>query len=97
MTSEKNDPFYGNPPRMPVLELTMVQEFRLRQIEDALNNEDIDKEALVTVFLALQHQNFVLSNTVKNLVSKWGKPPEKDRFTINEVESLFGNLFGTKD
>ena len=62
---------------MPVLELTMEQEFRLRQIEDTLNNKDVDKEDLITVFMALQHQNFVLGNTIKNLISKWGETTRK--------------------
>jgi hypothetical protein len=82
---------------MPVLKLTMEQEFRLRQIEDALKSPEVDKDDLITVFIALQHQNFVLGNTVKNLIDKWGKPPEKDRYTTDEVGLLFGTLFGTKD
>jgi hypothetical protein len=32
---------------------------------------DADKEDIITVFMALQKQNFVLSNTVSNLVKKW--------------------------
>ena len=30
-----------------------------------------DKEDIITVFMALQRQNFVLSNTVSNLVKQW--------------------------
>ena len=43
----------------------------MRRIEDALNNSELDIEDLKTVFIALQHQCFVLSNTVSNLVKEW--------------------------
>ena len=36
---------------------------------------DADKEDIITVFMALQKQNFVLSNTVSNLVKKWPNHP----------------------
>jgi hypothetical protein len=49
----------------------MEQQFKMKQIENALRNEETRKEDIITVFLALQHQNFVLSNTVSNLVKKW--------------------------
>ena len=58
-------------PPMPVIELTMEQEFKMRQIEDALNKPDARKEDIVTVFIALQHQNFVLSNNLKQLLMQW--------------------------
>ena len=58
-------------PPMPVTELTMEQEFKMRQIEDALNKPDARKEDIVTVFIALQHQNFVLSNNLKQLLMQW--------------------------
>jgi hypothetical protein len=32
------------------------------------------KEDIITIFMALQHQNFVLSNTVSNLVKQWPMP-----------------------
>ena len=56
---------------MPVTELTMEQSFKMRQIEDALNKPDARKEDIVTVFIALQHQNFVLSNNLKQLLMEW--------------------------
>jgi hypothetical protein len=46
----------------------------MRQIEDALKNEESAKEDIITVFLALQKQNFVLSNSLTNLVKNWPKP-----------------------
>ena len=56
---------------MPVTELTMEQSFKMRQIEDALNQPGSRKEDIVTVFIALQHQNFVLSNNLKQLLMQW--------------------------
>lgn len=41
----------------------------MRQIEDALPNAS--KEDLITVYLALQRQCFVLGNNVKQLLQKW--------------------------
>jgi len=49
----------------------MEQEFKMRQIEDALNKPDSRKEDIVTVFIALQHQNFILSNNLKQLLMQW--------------------------
>ena len=54
---------------MPIVELTVEQQFKMRQIEDALPNAS--KEDLITVYLALQRQCFVLGNNVKQLLSKW--------------------------
>ena len=49
-----------------------------------------------TIFVALQHQNFLLANSVTNLVKKWPKPP-KVQTTTNEDLSMFGILLETKD
>ena len=54
---------------MPVTELTMEQSFKLRRLEDLL--PEADKKDIITIFLALQKQNFCLANTVSNLVTKW--------------------------
>lgn len=43
----------------------------MKQIENAIRSDDANKEDIITIFLALQHQNFVLTNTVSNLVKKW--------------------------
>ena len=72
----------------------MEQEFKMRQIEDAIRG-DIDKEDLITVFLALQRQCFVLGNNMSNLLKQWNKP--QDRLTTNEVLSKFGISSETKD
>lgn len=47
----------------------MEQEFKMRKIDDYLAMAN--KEDIITVFVALQRQNFVLSNTVSNLVKQW--------------------------
>ena len=55
------------------MELTMEQQFKLRQLEDLLKTAD--KADIITVYLALQKQNFCLSNTVSNLVKQWPNRP----------------------
>ena len=55
------------------MELTMEQHFKLRRLEDLLPKAD--KEDIITLFLALQKQNFCLSNTVTNLVKQWPNLP----------------------
>ena len=67
MTSTSNSPFFGPPP--PIIELTLEQDLKIRRLNDLL--PDAEKDDIITVFLALQKQNFVLSNTVSNLVKKW--------------------------
>ena len=47
----------------------MEQDLKMRRLNDLL--PDATKEDIITVFLALQKQNFVLSNTVSNLVKQW--------------------------
>ena len=47
----------------------MEQEFNLRQLEDLLKRAD--KEDIITVFLALQHQCHVMRNTIEKLVQEW--------------------------
>ena len=95
MTSTPSPSNYGPPP--PVTDVTLEQEFKLRQIEDALNKDETRKEDIITVFMALQKQNFVLSNSLSNLLKKWPRPTQLDQTTIDEVISKFGNSFETKD
>ena len=47
----------------------MEQQFKLRRMDDLL--PEANKDDLITIFMALQRQNFVLSNTVSNLVKHW--------------------------
>jgi len=51
----------------------MEQQFKLRMLKDTL--QEASKEDIITVFEALQHQNFVLCNTVANLIKKWPTHP----------------------
>jgi hypothetical protein len=47
----------------------------MRLIADKLKRDDVRKEDIITVFLALQKQNFVLSNSLMNLIESWPKEP----------------------
>ncbi len=67
MTNQDEMSFIGLPP--PVTELTMEQQFKLRRMDDLL--PEANKDDLITIFMALQRQNFVLSNTISNLVKHW--------------------------
>jgi hypothetical protein len=75
----------------------MEQQFKLRQIEDALRNPESKKEDIITIFMALQRQCFVLGNSMSNLVKKWPQPTQLDLTTIDEVLSKFGISSETKD
>jgi hypothetical protein len=51
------------------MEMTVEQQFKMRRLNDLL--PESRKEDIITVLLALQHQNFYLTNTVSNLVKQW--------------------------
>ena len=70
--------------------LTMEQEFTLRRLTDLL--PAAGKEDIITVFLALQKQNYCLTNTVKNLLKEW-----PTQHTTGEEGLKFGTLFEIKD
>ena len=53
----------------PSTKLTLEQEFKLRLVEDNLRKNYHKKEDVITVFLALQKQNFILGNNLKNLIN----------------------------
>ena len=65
----------------------------MRQLEIVLAKDETKKEDLITVFLALQKQNFVLINSLTNLVEKWPKVQP----TTNEELSMFGILLENRD
>jgi len=67
MTQSNIPSFLGPPP--PIIEPTVEQSFKLRRLEDLLPKAD--KEDIITLFMALQRQNFALANTVSNLVKQW--------------------------
>jgi len=75
----------------------MEQQFKLRQIEDALRNPESKKEDIITIFMALQRQCFVLGNSMSNLVKKWPTPTQPDPTITDEVLSKFGISSETKD
>jgi hypothetical protein len=64
------------------MELTMEQSFKLRRLEDLLPKAE--KEDIVTLFMALQRQNFCLANTVTNLIKQWPTPAHTDLHTTKE-------------
>ena len=72
----------------------MEQQFKMRRIEDAITSPETEKEDLITVFLALQRQCFVLGNNMNQLLQQWNKP---DLSTTEEVLSKFGITSETKD
>jgi len=76
MTSIEENPSYGPPP--PITELTTEQDFRMRQLEILLPKDEVVKEDIVTLLLALQKQNFILSNSMMNLVKSWPRPLDND-------------------
>ena len=92
MTSKRTSQSFGLP--APITQLTVEQDLKLRLIEDKLKQGYHDnKDDIITFVMALQHQNFVLSNSITNLVHKWPKVPP----IINEELSMFGILLETKD
>ena len=94
MTSQIKDPYPGLP--APITELTVEQDLKLRLLYDNLIKPETQKEDIITVFMALQEQAFVLSNSITNLVHKWPKPPPVPAIT-NEELSKSGILFVIKD
>ena len=62
-----NNQSFGPPP--PVVEMTVEQSFKLSRIEDLIPKAS--PKDLQTVLLALQRQNFALSNTIVNLLKHW--------------------------
>ena len=73
MTSTKENLNFGPPP--PITKLTTEQDLKMRLIADKLKRDDVRKEDIITVFLALQKQNFVLSNSLMHLVDSWPQEP----------------------
>jgi len=96
MTSKTNDQYFGIPE--PITKLTMEQDLKMRLIEDKLKSGyHNNKEDIITFIVALQHQNFVLSNSITNLVEKWPLTIQSDQTIINEVGPMFGLLLESKD
>jgi hypothetical protein len=62
-------------------------------MEILLEKPETKREDIITLILALQRQNFVLCNSLTNLVDKWPKVHP----TINEVPAMFGILLENRD
>ena len=87
MTQKNRKSSYGLP--APITKLTVEQDLKMRILKDKLNeNYDNHKEDIITLFLALQKQNFVLGNSLTNLLEKWN--------TIEEDQLKSGTLFGIR-
>ena len=75
----------------------MEQDLKLRVLNDKLKESYHDhREDVTTLLIALQHQNFVLGNSITNLVNKWPPPPPVPT-TTNEVLPMFGILLGNRN
>ena len=93
---KKGNQYYGVP--QPITKLTVEQDLKLRLIKDSIENPETPREDVNTVFLALQKQNFVLANSLTNLLEKWPKPPMKPDPNITGVDpSLSGPLYVIKN
>ena len=53
----------------------MEQDLKLRLLYDNLIKPETQKEDIITVFMALQEQAFVLSNSLTNLVQNGPNAP----------------------
>ena len=91
MTSSGKNRNSGPPP--PITELTYEQDFKLRQIHDALKKPETSREDIIILLMALQEQCYVLSNCVTNLLAKW----PKDQATTSVEPLMFGILYDNKN
>jgi len=72
----------------------MEQDLQLKVMFDAISKASSKKEDIITILMSLQHQNFILSNSMMNLVKKWPKPSTQDPLTTSEGQSRPGILYG---
>ena len=87
MTSTNKSLDFGLP--APITTLTMEQDFMMRLMKDkAYENYHDHKEEIITLLLALQKQNFVLGNSLTNVVQKSN--------IIGEAASRYGISSETK-
>tara|TARA_R100000664_G_scaffold6889_1_gene11990 strand:+ start:11640 stop:11846 length:207 start_codon:yes stop_codon:yes gene_type:complete len=58
----------------------------MRVIEDKIKEGWYEhKEDIMTIFLALQKQNFILGNSLKNLINHW---PHEEIFLIHSGQRI---------
>ena len=60
-----------NVPPLPLMDLTIEQEFRLKQTETQM--EFVSKVDLIEIAVALLRHNMVCTNNIANLVKHWPK------------------------
>ena len=89
MTSKKTDPSYGLPP-MPVTEITLEQEFKMKRMEDLLQH--CPPKQMIELFLQLQRTNFILTNNIGQLLKEWNLP-----HTTPEDQLKSGTSFETNN
>ena len=84
MTSQRTNPSYGPPP--PITKLTLEQDLKMRVIRDKITEGYHDnKDEIIEVFMALQKQNFILGNSLTNLVKNW---PHEEIFLIHSSQGI---------
>ena len=84
MTSQRTNPSYGLP--APVTQLTVEQDLKMRVIRDKITEGYHDnKDDIIEVFMALQKQNYVLGNSIKNLVDHW---PHEEIFLVHSSQGI---------
>ncbi len=84
MTSTKNNQSYGLP--APITQLTVEQDLKMRVLRDKLTQGYYDnKEDIIEVFMALQKQNFILGNSLTNLVKHW---PHEEIFLVHSSQGI---------
>ena len=75
----------------------MEQDLKLRLTYDSLVNPQTTKEDIITVFMALQEQNYVLANSLTNLVKKWPTNLNSAQVTTNGDQPPSRILYVIKD
>ena len=63
----------------------MEQDLKMRMLKDRLESGEVDYKDLVTVFIAMQEQNFVLANSLMNLVKNW---PNENHLFVAASEGI---------
>jgi len=64
----------------------MEQDLKLRVLQDKLEEGYHDKkEDIITLIVALQHQNFVMGNSIENLIKNW---PHENHLYIHTGEGI---------
>ena len=70
----------------PVTELTVEQDLKLRVIRDKVTEGFHDnKDEIIEIFMALQKQNFVLGNSLQNLIKHW---PHEEVFLVHSSQGI---------